>query len=89
VISDYAQTISWSIQNFTVETVLAIEFALDEQRHTAIRIEGKLDNLGEKMDSGLQQINAKLDVKDGHPPHAIFASFDRKGRARCLEGRHS
>jgi len=75
--------ISWSIESFTVETMLAIEFALDEQTYTVNR---KLDDLGDKVDSGFQRVNAKLDVKDGHPPHAIYARFDCKVRERCLEG---
>jgi len=85
-LSNHIATITWSIQNFTVKTMLATEFALDEQRHIALRIERRLDNVGQKMDSGFQQVNTKLDVKDGHPPHAILAPFDCKDRAPCLEG---
>ncbi|TDL15087.1 WD40 repeat-like protein [Rickenella mellea] len=84
--SDHIRTMTWSIQSFTVETTLAIEYALDEHIHFAkevgIRIEGKLEDVGKKV----EQINAKLDFQDGNPPRAVLARFDCKDRAKCLGG---
>ncbi|KAJ7924659.1 hypothetical protein B0H13DRAFT_1977327, partial [Mycena leptocephala] len=66
------QAVTWSIESFTVETILHMEFALEEHVHFvhdhAQLVVGKLD-----------QIQKAVNV-DGHPPHAVKAAFNSTDR---------
>ncbi|KIM76258.1 hypothetical protein PILCRDRAFT_12869 [Piloderma croceum F 1598] len=89
-ISDHIQSITWSIQNLTVESMLAIEFTLDELGRFLKRglegLERKVDGVGEQVACGFQQQNMALDMKDGHPAHTDLARFNYEGREPCLDG---
>ncbi|KAF8816122.1 hypothetical protein BYT27DRAFT_7185365 [Phlegmacium glaucopus] len=88
-IACHVQAISWSIENFQIETMLAVEFSLDQLRDDNARFEGKLDHVQETLNDGFQGVMAKLDVKDGRPPMVFSASFeslDPQKVARCLDG---
>ncbi|OBZ75608.1 hypothetical protein A0H81_05015 [Grifola frondosa] len=52
VIAGFVQTIDWSIRNFMIEGMLAIEFALDDHQHIREEV--------------IQHIDVKLDQVDGH-----------------------
>ncbi|KAF8809204.1 WD40 repeat-like protein [Phlegmacium glaucopus] len=85
----HVQAISWSIENFQIETMLAVEFSLDQLRDDNARFEGKLDHVQETLNDGFQGMMAKLDVKDGRPPMVFSASFeslDPQKVARCFDG---
>ncbi|KAJ7926277.1 hypothetical protein B0H13DRAFT_2313603 [Mycena leptocephala] len=78
------QAVSWSIESFTVDTMLDVEFTLDEQFHRVhengqIAV-GKLDQIHEKVDDVL----GELQTRDGYPPHAKKALFNSKHREPCL-----
>ncbi|KAF8816069.1 WD40 repeat-like protein [Phlegmacium glaucopus] len=88
-IACHVQAISWSIENFKIETMLAVEFSLDQVRDDNTRFEGKLDHVQETLNDGFQGVMAKLDVKDGRPPivfSASFESLDPQKVARCFDG---
>ncbi|KAF8586854.1 hypothetical protein K439DRAFT_1659436 [Ramaria rubella] len=88
-ISDYLLAVTWSIQDLTAVSVLAIEFALDEYardvRHPLAHLQSG-DSVGKRLDSGFQHVKSTLDVKDGHAPHAVLARYDCGDRVPCLDG---
>jgi len=69
-------TITWSIHTFTVESMLAIEFALDDThslvKQSAGRIEGKLNNIHQ----GIQEIKMRQDIYGGLVQHTIAVWYD-------------
>ncbi|KAJ7751519.1 WD40-repeat-containing domain protein, partial [Mycena maculata] len=79
------QTVTWAIESFTVDTMLQMEFRLDEHinfsRDNARVIVWKLDGIESKVDA----IHRELKAGDGHPPHALEAPFNSKERECCLE----
>ncbi|EKM59841.1 uncharacterized protein PHACADRAFT_250587 [Phanerochaete carnosa HHB-10118-sp] len=86
-ITSFVQRLSWSIQSFMVEGMLAIEFALDDQarilKENAQRVEKKLDSI---QDDGRRP--QLLPRPDGTsvPLYAVSARFDcGPERAACLE----
>ncbi|KAF8573688.1 hypothetical protein K439DRAFT_1624880 [Ramaria rubella] len=102
-ISDHLRAVTWSIEDLTIypfpessmntqaETVLAIEFALDQEhtrdmRHALADLQSGVDSVGKRVDSGFQHVNSTLDIKDGHAPHAVFARYDCGDRVPCLDG---
>ncbi|KAF8816093.1 WD40 repeat-like protein [Phlegmacium glaucopus] len=88
-IACHVQAISSSIENFQIETMLAVEFSLDQLTDATTTLEGKRDNVQETLNDGLQGMMAKLDVKDGRPPMVFSASFeslDAQKITRCFDG---
>ncbi|KAF8583890.1 hypothetical protein K439DRAFT_1188541 [Ramaria rubella] len=66
-ISDHLQAVTWSIQDLTAESVLAIEFTLDEHtwfvKHALADIKSGIDSVGKRVDSGFQHMTSTLDIK--------------------------
>jgi len=86
-ISGHLSVITWSVQTFMVESLLAIEFTLDDTltlvERSAARTEEKLDD----MHQDIQEIKMRQDIHGGLVPHAITARYDCNDKLRpCHEG---
>ncbi|KAF8142775.1 WD40-repeat-containing domain protein [Mycena galopus ATCC 62051] len=79
------QAITWSIESFTVETILQMEFMLDEhvrfvQDHAGVLV-GKVD----QIQSTASEILSEIRAANGHLPHAVKAAFNVTDRELCAE----
>ncbi|KAJ6552398.1 hypothetical protein DFH09DRAFT_591135 [Mycena vulgaris] len=79
------QAVTWLIETFTVDTMLQVEFALDEHvrgfQEFAPAVIGRL----ERNHEILQELQSASQTVGGYPPHAVKATFNWKDRECCSE----
>ncbi|KAJ7842056.1 hypothetical protein B0H13DRAFT_2365401 [Mycena leptocephala] len=79
------KAVTWSVESFTVEMILHMEFALEEHVHfvqdQAQFVVRKLD----QIQSVVNEMHMDLKTGDGHPPHAVKAVFNSTDRECCAD----
>ncbi|KAJ7754277.1 hypothetical protein B0H14DRAFT_418477 [Mycena olivaceomarginata] len=78
-------TLSRSIENFTIETILHLEFMLDEQFSFVKDSTNVTHSVVQATHTAVQKLAIKLETREGYLAHAPKAAFSSKDREACTD----
>ncbi|KAF7340443.1 WD40 repeat-like protein [Mycena venus] len=79
------QALSWSIESFTLETVMNMEFLLDDHIRFVQDSTRATQNIVTATHLAVQEWSYKMEAKEGYLPRAAQASFNSKERECCSD----